>query len=505
MPLEEAQDFGIFTRREIATILSGLLLAMFLASIDQTIVATALSTIARELNGWEDMAWVVSAYLVTSTVTTPIHGRLSDLYGRRPLLLVAIALFVGASVLCALAHTMTELILARALQGIGGGGLRSVSQAALADIIAPRDRGRYQGYFAAVFVVSNALGPVLGGFFAEYLTWQWIFWINLPLGIAAYALSSRALRRLRPPARGGGIDWWGAILILAATTPILLGVGNAERGGGWASPAAFGPIVVGVVLLGPLLLRERLARDPMLPLRLFANPVFSVSILITLVMSVVMIGLVILVPLNYHLVTSLSPDAIGIRLLPITVGSVVGSAASGALVSRTGSYRLYPIFGSIGATLCCAAIAVVGLGRFEAFDFTVTTLLGLAWGGQFSPITVAAQNALTAQDTGIGMSCLMFFRLIGGAFGVALLSTILVASLSAGALTVPGHEALGANPGLALFHLDEPGVQISAALRTALEATIGHAFSHLYWMAALILAVSVIPAFALRDEPLRTR
>ena len=507
MPLEQvepAQDFAIFTRREIVTILSGLLLAMFLASIDQTIVATALSTIARELDGWASMAWVVSAYLVTTTVTTPIHGRLSDLYGRRSLLLISIGLFVGASVFCALSQSMTQLILARALQGVGGGGLRSVSQAALADIIAPRDRGRYQGYFATVFVVSNALGPVLGGFFAEYLTWQWIFWINLPLGIAAFAMSSRVLKRLRLPSRRAAIDWWGAILILAATTPILLGVGNAEHSGGWLSPDAIGPIAAGIILTVPLLLRERFAREPMLPLRLFASPVFSVSILITFIMSIVMVGLVILVPLNYHLVTAMSPDEIGIRLLPITVGSVVGSAASGTLVSRTGSYRLYPILGSIGATLACAAIAVIGLGHSTAFDFTVTTLLGLAWGGQFSPLTVAAQNALTAQDTGIGMSCLMFFRLIGGAFGVALLSTILIANLNAGALTVPGHEALGANPGLALFHLDDPGIHLSAALRNALDATIGRAFTHLYWIAALILAVAVVPAFVLKDEPLRT-
>ena len=492
-----------FTRAEISTILSGLLLSMFLASIDQTIVATALSTIARDLDGWGSMAWIVSAYLVTSTVTTPIHGRLSDLYGRRPILLISIILFVGASVICALASTMPQLIAARALQGIGGGGLRSVAQAALADIIPPRERGRYQGYFASVFVTSNALGPVLGGFFAHDLTWQWIFWINLPLGFAAYALSSRALRRLSTPARRAAIDWAGAILILAATTPILLGVGNAERAGGWGSPAAWGPIAAGLVLLVTLILRERVASEPMLPLRLFANPVFSVGIVVTLLVSIVMVALLILVPLHYQLVVGLNPDQIGIRLVPLTVGSVVGSASAGALVSRTGRYRVFPIAGNIVAAITLGAIAYVGLGHSLVFDILATSILGIAWGGQFSPITVAVQNALHWQDTGIGMSCLMFFRLIGGAFGVAILSTILIGYLTAGALGVPGHEALGDHPGLALFHLDEPGTTLTPALMTALRATIAGAFSRTYAIASLILAVSVVPALMLKEVPLR--
>ncbi len=504
MTLEPEPAPASFTRREISAILSGLLMAMFLASIDQTIVATALSTIARDLDGWETMAWVVSAYLVTTTVTTPIHGRLSDLYGRRPIFLISISLFVAASVACALAQTMTQLIIARALQGLGGGGLRSVSQAILADIIAPRDRGRYQGYFASVFVVSNALGPVLGGFFAEDLSWQWIFWINVPLGVGAYALSSRVLRRLPLPARRAAIDWAGAVLILAATTPILLGVGNAERAGGWLSLAALGPIGAGLAFTVALIARERVAVEPMLPLRLFANPVLSVAIVITTLMSMVMVGLVILVPLNYELVAGMPADQVGLRLVPITVGSVVGSAASGTLISRTGRYRIFPIIGSIGATLACAAIGYVGLGHSAVFDIAMTTVLGIAWGGQFSPLTVASQNALHWQDTGIGMSCLMFFRLIGGALGVALLSTVLVASLTAGALAVPGHEALGANPGIALFHLDEPGRHLSPELMTALDATIRHAFAHLYAIAAVILALAIIPSFALKEETLRT-
>jgi len=196
-----------FSRNEILSILSGLILAMFLASLDQTIVATSLSTMAQELQGWALISWVVSAYLVASTVTTPIYGRLSDIYGRRPVLLASIGIFVGASVLCALSQTMPQLIGARILQGLGAGGLRSVSQAAIADIIPPRERGRYQGYLSSVMAISMVLGPVLGGFFADYLSWHWIFWINLPFGAAALFLCDRNLRRLSPPTRRTRIDW----------------------------------------------------------------------------------------------------------------------------------------------------------------------------------------------------------------------------------------------------------------------------------------------------------
>src|SRR5215469_9314764 len=214
-----------FSQREIISILSGLMLAMFLAGLDTTIVATTLSVMAQDLNGWELMSWVVSAYLVASTVTTPIYGRLSDLYGRRPILSVAIAFFVGASVLSALSQTMPQLIGARILQGIGGGGLRSVAQAAIADVIPPRERGRYQGYLSSVMAVSN----VLGGFFADYLSWHWIFWINVPFGAAALFMCNRNLRRLPKPRRRPVIDWIGAVLILASTTPILIAFGRVEE------------------------------------------------------------------------------------------------------------------------------------------------------------------------------------------------------------------------------------------------------------------------------------
>ncbi len=483
--------------------MSGLMLAMFLASLDQTIVATSLSTMAQDLNGWSLMSWVVSAYLVATTVTTPIYGRLSDLYGRRPILLTSIALFVAASVLCALSQTMLELIAARVLQGVGGGGLRSVSQAAIADVIPPRERGKYQGYFSSVMAVSNLLGPVLGGFFADYLTWHWIFWINIPFGALALVLCNRNLRRLPKPRRKPVIDWLGAALIIASTTPILIGVGRVEAAGGWGRIDVLVPIAIGIVFLGVLIVREREAPEPMIPLRLFANRIFAIGSLTAFTMSMVMIALIILVPLYFELVAGLAANQAGIRLIPMTGGTVLGSFIAGQLVTRTGRYRVYPVLGASAMTGLCAAIAIFGLGHSAIVDTALTGGLGLAFGFQLSPVVVSVQNALELADTGIGLSVLMFFRLIGGALGVALLSALLVGALNAGALAVPGHAVLGANPGIALLHLDQTDV-IDRPLLEGLAQAMHAAFADVFFYATGISALTAFGSFWLKEIPLRT-
>jgi EmrB/QacA subfamily drug resistance transporter len=493
-----------FSRSEIVSILSGLMLAIFLAGLDQTIVATSLSTMARDLNGWELMSWVVSAYLVASTVTTPIYGRLSDLYGRRPVLAIGIALFVGASVLCALSQTMLQLIGARTLQGIGGGALRSVSQAAIADVIPPRERGRYQGYFSSVMAISNLLGPVLGGFFADYLTWHWIFWINIPFGALALFLCNRNLRRLPKPKRKPEIDWLGAALILGSTTPILIAVGRAEAAGGWARIDVLAPLSVGIVLLAGLIVWERESREPMIPLRLFANRIFAVGSTISFSMSMVMIAMIILVPLDFELAGGLAPNEAGIRLIPMTGGTVLGSFIAGRLVSRTGHYRIFPICGAGAMTIVCATIALTGLGRSWALDTLLTAVLGLSFGFQLPTVIVPVQNALDLEDTGIGLSTVMFFRLIGGAFGVALMTALLVGGLNSGALAIPGHDVLGANPGIALLHLDRQE-SVSPALLAGLEDTVRAAFSHVFLYSAVISALTTAASFGLKEIPLRSR
>lgn len=493
-----------YSRSEIVSILSGLILAMFLASLDQTIVATSLSTMARDLNGWELMSWVVSAYLVASTVTTPIYGRLSDLYGRRPILLAGIALFLGASVLCALSQTMPQLIAARTLQGIGGGGLRSVSQAAIADVIPPRERGRYQGYFSSVMAISNLLGPVLGGFFADYLTWHWIFWINLPFGALALVLCNRNLRRLPKPKRRPAIDWLGAALILGSATPILVAVGRAEAAGGWGRVDVLVPLAIGIVLLAALVVWERERSDPMIPLRLFANRIFSVACAISFSMSMVMIAMIILVPLDFELSAGLAPNQAGIRLIPMTGGTVLGSFIAGQLVTRTGHYRIFPILGAAAMATICGTIAGLGLGRSWPLDTALTAGLGLSFGFQLPTVIVPVQNALDLTDTGIGLSTVMFFRLIGGAFGVALLTALLVGELNSGALTIPGHDVLGANPGIALLHLDQAEPANSSVL-AGLQGAVRTAFSHVFLYATAISVLTTAISFALKEIPLRSR
>ena len=491
-----------FSRSEILSILSGLMLAMFLASLDQTIVATSLSTMAQELNGWSLISWVVSAYLVASTVTTPIYGRLSDIYGRRPVLLASIGLFVAASVLCALSQTMPQLIGARILQGLGGGGLRSVSQAAIADIIPPRERGRYQGYLASTMAISMVLGPVLGGFFADYLSWHWIFWINLPFGAVALFLCDRNLRRLARPKRRVPIDWLGAVLIIAASTPVLLALSRVETEGGWRSPAIILEFGLGIILMIALVVWEREARSPMIPLRLFGNSIFGVASLISFTMSMVMIALIIIVPLAFELAGELSPNASGIRLIPMMGGTVLGSYIAGQLMTRTGRYRLYPILGAGAMTVFCTAIALLGLGHSGGLDTMLTAGLGLSFGFQLAPVVVPVQNALPLEDTGIGMGTIMFFRLIGGAFGVALLSAVLMAELNAAVLSVPGHEVLGADPGLALMRMEVAG-KVSPNLVAGLSFAVQTAFAQVFFYAAAISSVTFLGALGLKEIPLR--
>jgi EmrB/QacA subfamily drug resistance transporter len=422
-----------FTPREVRTIVLGLTLALFLSSLDQTIVATALSSIAGDLGGWELMPWVVSAYLIASTVTTPIYGRLSDLYGRRPVLLVSVTVFVLGAMLSALAPTMLALIAARVVQGLGGGGLRAIALAVVGDILPPRERGKVQGYLSATFATANIIGPVLGGLFVEYLSWHWIFWVNLPLGAAAFATTYFQLRRLPLPGKRPKIDWLGAVLIVLSCTPMLLGITFVQRAGSWLAPEALLCFGLGLAFLVALLLQERVAAQPMLPLHLFANPIFTAAITITALASMVMMALVILVPLHYQLVGGLSARDAGLRMIAMTLGNVTGSFLAGQAVSATGRYRFLSLLGSIVAAGMCLVIAWTGLGHSLLQDTAVTLLLGLSFGCQFSPITVTIQNALEPRDGGIGIACMMFFRLMGGAFGVAFLSSLLLGALPAGA------------------------------------------------------------------------
>jgi hypothetical protein len=295
----------------------------------------------------------------------------------------------------------------------------------------------------------------------------------------------------------------GAILILGSTTPILIAIGRAEATGGWGRIDVALPLGIGVALLAALIVWERETPDPMIPLRLFGNRIFAVASVISFSMSMVMIALIILIPLDYELAGGLSPNQAGVRLIPMTGGTVLGSFIAGQLVSRTGHYRIFPIVGAAAMTILCGTMAMVGLGHPVLLDTVLTAGLGVAFGFQLPSIVVPVQNAVALEDTGIGLSVIMFFRLIGGAFGVALLTALLVGELDAGALALPGHDVLGPNPGIALLHLDQEDTA-NPALLSGLEQTIRNAFSHAFLYATGISALTTIAAFALKEIPLRT-
>ena len=478
-----------FSHAQIRTIMLGVTLALFLASLDQTIVATALPAIAQDLGGWDDIAWVVTAYLIASTVTTPIYGRLSDLFGRRPVLLVSVGIFVTGAMLAALAPSMGWLIAARIVQGLGGGGLRSVAIAVVSDILPPRERGRYQGYLSTTFATANVVGPVLGGVLSDSLSWHWIFWINLPLGALAFSMTWYQLRRLPRPTRKPVIDWLGAALILAATTPLLLSISAVQRSGSWGSVETLAGFAVGGVFLVALVWWELRAPEPMLPMRLFANAIFALANVVTLLSSMVMIALILIIPLHYQLLVGLAPGEAGIRLIAMTVGTVAGSFIAGQFISKTGRSKIFPVLGCAAAMASCVLLALLGLGHALVVDLGVTLLLGLSFGGQMSPLTITIQNALEPRDAGVGLSCMMFFRLMGGAFGTAGLVAVLVDQLGGG---------------LALFQPALRAAMPAAELR-AMGSVLTAAFAHVYWVSAAIMALALVAACAIREVPLRSK
>jgi EmrB/QacA subfamily drug resistance transporter len=418
------------SHREIITILIGLMMGMFLAALDQTIVASAMRVIADDLNDLAGQAWVTTAYLITATIATPLYGKLGDIYGRKKLFLFAISIFTIGSMLCTLAWSVPALAAFRAVQGIGAGGLFSLALAIIGDIVPPRERARYQGYFLAVFGTSSVLGPVIGGFFAGQATilgitgWRWVFLVNVPIAIAALIVVSRTLH-LKHTRLDHRIDYWGAATLSIALVPLLI-VAEQGRAWGWGSPTSITCYAIGLVgTIAFFLIERRMGEEALIPLRLFSNRTIAAASISSVFIGMGMFGGLAALPLYLQIVKGATPTQAGLMLLPMTLGIMFGSIFSGQTISRTGRYRIFPIVGS--AILVAALFGFHYIGADTPLWKTMIGMFffGVGLGFNFQPLTLAVQNAVPRRDIGVATSSATFTRQIGGTLGTAVFLSIL--------------------------------------------------------------------------------
>lgn len=429
------------THADIRSILIGVMVAMFLAALDQTIVATALPTIGRELGDVTHLPWIVTAYLLASTAVTPLYGKLADIHGRRVVLLSGIVIFIIGSIACALAPNLWLLIVARFIQGLGGGGLIALAQTIVGDMVPPRERGRYQVYFASVFLSSSLIGPVLGGVLAEKLHWSVIFWINLPLGLGAYWMSSAALKRLPRHERPHKLDVLGAMLMTAGTLSLLLALSSGGTAYPWRSAPIAGLIAATLVLWGLFAWRQRVASEPLIPLDVMNNRVVRAGTIAAGFGMGTFIGLTIYLPLYFETVMGLSATYSGLGLLPLTCGTVIGATSSGRAMSKLTHYKRVPM---IGLAVASAGAAVMSLfsGHIPLLPFCVIlAVVSLGLGTLLPVATVSIQNAVRPHQLGTATAVANFFRQIGGALIVAVFGAIVLGGVG-GEATQLSPEAL---------------------------------------------------------------
>ncbi|MEV5785406.1 MFS transporter [Streptomyces sp. NPDC052287] len=483
--------------------IGALLLGMLLAALDQTIVSTALPTIVSDLGGLEHLSWVVTAYLLASTAATPLWGKLGDQYGRKKLFQTAIVIFLIGSALCGMAQNMGELIGFRALQGLGGGGLMVLSMAIVGDIVSPRDRGKYQGLFGAVFGATSVLGPLLGGLFTEQLSWRWVFYINLPVGAVALVVIAAVLH-IPGKAAKHVIDYLGTFLIAAVATCLVLVASLGGTTWSWSSPQVIGLAAVGVALAAVFVAVERRAAEPVLPLKLFRIRTFTLSAVISFIVGFAMFGAMTYLPTFLQVVQRVSPTLSGVHMLPMVFGLLISSTVSGQIVSRTGRWKVFPVAGTgittIGLLLLHQLDEHSSTGRMSAYFF----VFGLGLGLVMQVLVLIVQNAVSYEDLGVATSGATFFRSIGASFGVAIFGTVfanrlgdkLTAALS-GRQLPPGisPDSLKADPkGI-------PGLPPS--LRQPILHAFASSITDVFLYAAPVALLGFVLAWFLREDKLR--
>ncbi|MEV7901363.1 MDR family MFS transporter [Streptomyces anulatus] len=491
------------SHRSVLVAIGALLLGMLLAALDQTIVSTALPTIVSELGGLDHLSWVVTAYLLAATAATPLWGKLGDQYGRKKLFQTAIVIFLIGSALCGVAQNMPQLIGFRALQGLGGGGLMVLSMAIVGDLVTPRERGKYQGLFGAVFGVTSVLGPLLGGFFTEHLSWRWVFYINLPIGVVALVVIAAVLH-IPVRREKHTIDYLGTFLIASVATALVLVASLGGTTWAWSSPQIIGLAVLAVVLLVAFIAVERRAVEPVLPLKLFRMRTFALVAVISFVIGFAMFGAMTYLPTFLQVVHDITPTMSGVHMLPMVFGLLITSTGSGQIVSRTGRWKVFPILGT--------ATTAVGLLLLHQLDENSSTWLmsayffvfGAGLGLVMQVLVLVAQNSVSYQDLGVATSGVTFFRSIGSAFGVAIFGTIFANRLTGQLTDALAGQSLPTGVDAGRLAADPRAIgQLPADLRPGVLGAYSTSITDVFLYAVPVVLLAFVLAWFLREDKLR--
>jgi EmrB/QacA subfamily drug resistance transporter len=526
----ESAVTGVMTHRQIMFVLFGLMAGMFLSALDQSVVGTAMRTIADDLSGLSAQAWVTTAYLITSTIATPIYGKLGDIFGRRRLFIAAITIFIIGSVICGFANSMYELAAFRAIQGIGAGGLFALALTIIADIVPPRDRARYQGLFLAVFGTSSVLGPLIGGLlagvdsFLGITGWRWIFLMNLPIGAIALVLVLSFLHVPHIEAKSKRIDWWGVLTIIVGVVPLLI-VAEQGREWGWTSPNAFIAYVLGVVgITSFIIIQRRMGEDALLPLHIFKSKTFSLTTLLGVIVGMGMFGGMICLPLVLQIVYGASPTEAGYLMIPMVMGLMTSSIVSGQITSRTGKYKIFMVLGTALMSISFLYLSTL------VFDWAIwqisigMVLMGLGLGQVMQTLTIASQNAVEAKDIGVATSSSTFFRQMGGTLGVAIFLSILFNSLAdkgtemankigaaiaadPGILDKPGNEAFSSGQDLGALVQSDSSFLITASpeLANPIKQAFAESTAGVFVSATVVVLAAFIVSLFIKELALRTK